>query len=735
MLYRIIIVEVFNFFMLHAQQHSGERLIGTQTHFGQFYRSDMDSTSMELQLDLVQQAGIQAIRDECYWADVEKERGVFTFPQQVDNYISAAARRGIAVQMILNYNNPLYAPHAGSQMLTDSNRAAYVRYCVETVKRYAPMGVKHYEFWNEPNLPMFWDPTPNASLYVQMMKAAYPEIKKIDSTVILIGGSTSPLEGQSAPNIPWTNFISKIVQDSGLHYMDAVSFHQYRVDKAPELWLAQDIQTILTLTGGTKPVWITETGYHTSSLWPYTTQETQADYVARLYLLGYLHPVLQRISYYDLKNDGTASNNYEHNFGLLMFDRSPKPAFHAVTALTHAIGGKTYSGHSVQQENYTITFGTPGSRTIAVWNPTASVQRTVKLQTTAAYLTDRNGMKKLLLRRDSIVTVPFTPSPRYLTEYAIPPPMNSIKIRPHTMLVDTGTIFSFALGGEDSDSVSAEIDPTMVQWSVTGGIGTIDSTGRFFASSNGQGFVIASYGGRSDTASVTVFLPAGHVEMESFDDSSRWSMTTLNMDTVQTSFVISHERSLSGSTSGKLSYAFTHKTGFGISSYRTILQTDIPVPGSPDSVTVQVYGDGNPHRLEFRFRDADGEYFTRTAGDQPTLWNGIWKPVRIWMKGFGANANIPLSLERITFYSVPSVLKVDSTYSGTVFLDDIQSVFSSVSDVSVQADIPDRFRILQNYPNPFNASTTIEYSIQERSSVSLTIFNTLGQTIVMAAQG
>jgi flagellar hook assembly protein FlgD len=57
---------------------------------------------------------------------------------------------------------------------------------------------------------------------------------------------------------------------------------------------------------------------------------------------------------------------------------------------------------------------------------------------------------------------------------------------------------------------------------------------------------------------------------------------------------------------------------------------------------------------------------------------------------------------------------------------------TSVPEASL---VPTVFGLSQNYPNPFNPTTRIKYTLPEQSTVSLKIYNLLGQEMVSIASG
>ena len=48
---------------------------------------------------------------------------------------------------------------------------------------------------------------------------------------------------------------------------------------------------------------------------------------------------------------------------------------------------------------------------------------------------------------------------------------------------------------------------------------------------------------------------------------------------------------------------------------------------------------------------------------------------------------------------------------------------------------PDKFELNQNYPNPFNPSTQLSYDLKTDGNVKLTVFNLVGQSVRVLADG
>lgn len=340
--------------------------VGVNIHFVAGHEQD---------LDLIAAAGFKFIRMDFAWEAIEKQKEEYDW-SEYDRLLANLDKRGIRALFILDYSHHLYeeavtSPHPITGATHRTTASPQHPDSIAAFARWAAAAAKHFhgrhiiwEIWNEPN-GHFWAPKPDAQQYSELAIAAAKAIRGAEPQATIVGPASS--------GFPW-EYLETFLKSGVLEYLDAISVHPYRNPKQPPETASGDYKKLRDLIARYAPASKTNMPI-LSGEWGYSTHakgvglETQADFAARQQLSNLLNGVPLSI-WYDWKNDGDDPAENEHNFGTVMPDLKPKPAYLAIQKLIHEL-----AGYHVQQRvptsdasDYVLLFANAaGDRKLAVW--------------------------------------------------------------------------------------------------------------------------------------------------------------------------------------------------------------------------------------------------------------------------------------------------------------------------------------------------------------------------------
>ncbi|MFA7309083.1 MAG: beta-galactosidase [Patescibacteria group bacterium] len=283
----------------------------------------------------IQELGVSWVREEFVWGQIEPEKDNLNW-DFYDNAFNSLSKSNVKVLGIIDYSAPWATSNPGLDQADKymPDLAQWEKYVSRVVERYGER-VDAWQIWNEPNIPTFFKPQPNIDQYISILRTASSVVREKDPNAQIL------VAGMSGVDVGYL----EIMKSKGTEELfDVVAVHPYQVFRSiPEdgaylrdLSHAQQLGDLYN-----KPVWITEIG------WPTDRQvgvdeKTQAQYLVRSQLLAYKFPRIEKVFWYDLRNDGTDPMDRENNFGLIRADFTPKLAFTAYKSLISVLSGATF---------------------------------------------------------------------------------------------------------------------------------------------------------------------------------------------------------------------------------------------------------------------------------------------------------------------------------------------------------------------------------------------------------
>jgi hypothetical protein len=273
--------------------------------------------------DVASRLGMRWVRLDFDWYRIEPERGVFRW-EEWDRIVARFAARGVHMLPTLAYTPAWASSNPGNPRVGDppAQTSFWTDFVGQAVSRYRDR-IRHWQFWNEPNITEFWN-GPRALYRTQILEPAAALARSLDAGLQVVGPGLANLRD-------WRDWFREMLANPGI--VDVVNHHNYGRDgREAILDLERDqpgrpsLRTLMRELGvDGKPFWLTETGLRSSQG---DQRAYYQDVVSVLQERAWVHRVFF-FHYWDGPGQGNGG------FGIVNEDFSPKPAYTFLRSVLH----------------------------------------------------------------------------------------------------------------------------------------------------------------------------------------------------------------------------------------------------------------------------------------------------------------------------------------------------------------------------------------------------------------
>jgi hypothetical protein len=294
--------------------------------------------------------GVGTLRINLVWAGVQPDSPAGYDWRHYDEVIGDAAQYGIRVLPTI-YGSPSWAAvRQNYPPWGQGSVEAFRAFASAAARRYGADGtfwVTHpeiprlpviwWQLWNEVSSSSFWDATPKAREYIDLVRVFREGIKEGDANakILLAGLFPTPI----APNsIPFRRYLRALYKGGAKPLFDGAALHPYSTTPQLALQRVRAMRRLMSRYGDRrKPIWVTEVGWATGGFPGSATvsPEQQALYLVDTY--RELAAVRKRLNIAGVvwcSFRDTRGWVWFNNCGLLTTRLAPKPSWTAFLSLT-----------------------------------------------------------------------------------------------------------------------------------------------------------------------------------------------------------------------------------------------------------------------------------------------------------------------------------------------------------------------------------------------------------------